>query len=226
MRQIDLFQMEKIRTKDQPLKFFGVEMGARMTVVPCDNDNIFVHSPIKLSDSDVAELNQLGQVKWVVAPNKWHHLYVQDSKNHFPSAEFYCAPGLDKKRPDFKFTEVISNEQKFPWNPELAHVLIDGVPMYNEVVFFHQKTKTLIVTDLAVHIRHSKSFFTKLCLTLMGAYGNFGWSAIEKFMFIRDKRAFRCSIERVLEFDFERVIMAHGDIVENDGKRLFSAAFS
>jgi hypothetical protein len=210
---------------EQYLKVYGIELGMRMTAVSC-SDGVFIHSPVRPTSAIVSDLSDLGQVSWVVAPNKWHHLYVQDFKNHFPAAKFYCAPGLEKKRPDFHFNDVITNEQRFPWNTELSHLLIEGVPMYNEVVFFHPKTKTLLVTDLAVHIRKTNSLRTKLWLTLLGSYGHFGWSTIEKFVFIKDKVAFRRSLDRLMDFDFDRVIMAHGEVVEKDGKELLSSAFS
>lgn len=216
--------MSEIRTKDQMLEVYGIELGARMTIASCAK-GVFVHSPIKPTLEIANEIKELGDLSWIVAPNKWHHLYITDFKELYPSAEFYCAPGLEEKRPEFKFTDVITNEQRFPWNPELSHLLIDGAPMYNEVVFYHPKTKTLIVTDLAVNIRKTNSFRTKFWLNLLGSYGSFGWSAIEKFLFVKDKAAFHRSLERVLEYDFDRIIMSHGEIVEKDGKDLLAKAF-
>lgn len=216
--------MADVWTKDQDLKFYGVKIGARMTAVRLD-ENVFVHSPIKLTDDLANDLQATGRVRWAVAPNKMHHLYIADFKKRFPRAAVFCAPELDKKRSDFKFDGVITNEQSFPWNPHLHHVFIEGAPFYNEVVFYHPKTKSLIVSDLATNFQHSDSAMTKFFLTLLGSYRHFGWTKTEKRLFIKDKAAFYRSLDKVLSFDFDRVIMAHGEIVETGGKAMMTQVF-
>lgn len=216
--------MNGLWTKDQNLKFYGIELGTRMTVIGIE-DGLLVHSPIRLTDEIGAQLERDGQVRWIVAPNKWHHLFVQDFKRRFPQAELYGAPGLDKKRADISFTRILSNEQDFPWNPSVSHQLIEGVPFYNEVVFFHPPTKTLILTDLAVNIREGRSLLTRVFLSLIGTYGRFGWSTMEKMIFIRDKVAFRRSLENVLAWDFDRIVLAHGTPIETNGKEILRNAF-
>lgn len=216
--------MNTLQTRDQDLKFYGIELGTRMTVMGIEGQ-LLVHSPIRPTDQIRAELERSGQVRWIVAPNKWHHLFVGDFKAQFPEAEVYVAPGLDKKRPDIPFTRVLSNDQDFPWNPSVSHRLIEGAPFYNEVVFFHAATRTLILTDLAVNIRESRSLKTRILLRLIGTYGRFGWSSLEKLIFIRDRAAFRRSLEAVLAWDFDRIVLAHGETVESNAKEVLRNAY-
>jgi hypothetical protein len=54
---------------------------------------------------------------------------------------------------------------------------------------------------------------------------NFRATWLEPFL-IKDKRAMRESIDRILEWDFDRVIMAHGQVVERDGRDLLRAGYS
>lgn len=208
------------------LKMYGVELGARMTVVDLDGrGTLFVHSPVKLTAALKREIDSRGRVVCVVAPNRWHHLFVGDFKLAYPSAMFYCAPGLEQKRPDFKFDGVIGLEQIYLWNDTLEHKLVEGVPIFNEVVFFHPRTKTLILTDLAIHICESRSFLTKVVFKILGTYGKFGWAWFEKILYIRNRRAFRFSIENILNWEIEKVLLTHGAPLVSDGKRRLREAF-
>lgn len=217
---------ERIWIQDQDQKIFGVELGTRMTIVQLENNDLFVHSPVQLTEDIQAELESLGQVKYVIAPNKWHHLYVQGMLQSFSEAKAFCAPGLEKKRSDLQFDAVISNDQSFPWNSELLHLVVEGADLVGEIVFFHPRSKTLILTDLALHICQSQSVYTRFWLKLIGSYGKFGLSKLEKFVFIKNQTAFDRSISKVLSWDFDRILLAHGSPVETGGKAVFLKAFT
>ncbi len=210
---------------EQDQEFCGLELGTRMTVIRLDRNALFVHSPIRLNATIVEQLKKLGDVRFVVCPNKFHHLYIGDFKNHFPEAQFFCAPGLDKKRQDVTFDAVITNQQDLPWNTELAHAVVDGIPMINEVVFHHPASKSLIITDLSLNMRESSSLKTKLLLKLIGAYGHFGLSRLERWAFIRNRRKFSASLKPIFNWDFERIVLAHGTLISANGKELFLQAF-
>jgi hypothetical protein len=43
---------------------------------------------------------------------------------------------------------------------------------------------------------------------------------------IRDRVAARQSVDRVLQWDFDRIIMTHGEVVETGGREQFAATFA
>lgn len=217
---------DRIWTCSSELKMFGVELGTRMTIVDLDGrGTLFVHSPIRLTEELKKQIETLGKVFYVVAPNRWHHLFVGDFKAAYPSALFFCAPGLEKKRDDFKFDGIISKEQNFPWNPNLEHKPVEGVPIFNEVVFFHPQSQTLIVTDLAIHICDSHSRLTRAVLKMIGAYGKFGWAKVEKMIYVRNKSAFKASIENILGWNIERILLTHDQPLTSNGRQRLKEAF-
>lgn len=210
----------------QDQKFMGLEIGSRMTVIDLDGrGTLFVHSPIALTPEIKSQLDNLGRVSFVVAPNKWHHLYISDFQKAFPDAKFFCAPGLEKKRSDLKFDGILNDVQGFPWNPSIEHKIIFGAPLFNEVAFFHQDSRSLILTDTALHICETSSLKTKLTFLLMGTFGKFGLSRLEKLLFIKNKEQFRASMENVAQWDFDRIILCHGQILESGGKKEFAKAY-
>lgn len=217
---------KNIWTYQADFQLYGVELGARMTIIDLDGQGtLWVHSPVKMTPALKGAIDALGQVKYVVAPNKWHHLFIGDFKEAYPLAQFYCAPGLEKKRSDFQFNGVIGAEQNCPWNKYLEHKFISGAPIFNEVVFFHPPTHTLVLTDLALHICESSSFLTRVVLRGLGSYGKFGWSAMEKILYIRDRSKFRNSIENVLLWDIEKILLTHGQPLQSGGRQRLREVF-
>ena len=63
---------------EQPLRFLGLELGARMTVVRLPGSRLLLHSPIARSRELAAEVERLGSPTYLVAPNRFHHLYARD----------------------------------------------------------------------------------------------------------------------------------------------------
>jgi hypothetical protein len=62
---------------DQPLKFFGLALGSRMTVIRLPDGRLWVHSPVRLDEELLSELQALGPVGFLVAPSKVHHLFIK-----------------------------------------------------------------------------------------------------------------------------------------------------
>ena len=99
-----LEQLEKdLWTVSIPHKFMGLHFGTRMTIVRQKNKNLIIHSPIHLTDEIKGELEQLGSVQHIIAPNLFHHLYVGEYVQEYSNAKIHGAVGLAKKRSDLSF---------------------------------------------------------------------------------------------------------------------------
>ena len=207
----DLFVTER------PLRFGGLNIGTRMTVVRLAGGELFLHSPVSLDFGLRGELEEIGKVRFVVAPNKMHHLFAGEYKEAWPDAELYCAPGLEGKRADISWHTILGNRAPAAWIGQLGQVLFEGLPVANEVVFFHPPSRTLVVTDIAFHIGEESPALTRFGFRLLGAYKNFGPTVMERVL-IRDRAAARASLERILAWDFERVIVAHGSVLARGGR--------
>jgi hypothetical protein len=85
-----------------------------MTVIRLGNGGLFLHSPVPLDGALRAALDQLGQVRAILAPSKAHHLFVDDYVKEYPEAKLHGAPGLPEKRKDLKFDSILSDESTSP----------------------------------------------------------------------------------------------------------------
>ncbi len=209
---------------EQPLRFAGLEIGARMSVVRLRDGGLLLHSPVRLDRALRAELDELGPVRFVVAPNRFHHLFAGEAVAAYPGAELYGAPGLERKRRDLHFHGVLGDGAPPGWAGQLEQCLVRGFPLINEVVFYHPRSRTLLACDLAFHPSPEQPWSTRLLLRLAGVRG-FGPTYLERLL-ARDRVAARRSLERILAWDFGRVVVAHGGVLESGGREALRAAYA
>ena len=202
---------------DHPLRVGGLQLGTRTTMGRLASGSLWLHSPGPLQPELTAEIVALGPVQALVAPNAMHHLYLTQNVQAFPQATVYVSPALPAKIKDPLTYEILSEDPPALWRDDIAQHMTQGIPKLQEAVFFHRTSRTLILTDLAFHIRQSDSWFTRLFMHLNGAYGHFGPSRIFRTL-VKDRAALRSSLDRMQQWDFDRVIVAHGDVLERDGK--------
>ncbi len=69
---------EDLWTVRRAQRFIGVELGSRMTVIRLAADDLLLYSPVALDGSLCDQLAAIGRVRYVVAPNRMHHLHVAD----------------------------------------------------------------------------------------------------------------------------------------------------
>ena len=208
---------------ERPLKLAVGDVGTRMSVIRLADGGLFLHSPVRLDDATRRALDALGTVRAVVAPSKVHHFFVGDYSAAYPDARIYGAPGLAAKRPDLKFDAVLGDESH--WPGEIEQHLFRGAPFVNEVVFFHPASRTVLLTDLAFNVAADKNAGARFFYWLVGAPGRFGPHRMVRLM-IRDRGAARASVDRILRWDFDRVIVTHGDVLDTGGKKQLAAAFA
>ena len=218
---------DRLWTREMPLRLFGVELGTRMSVVRLSGEGggLWLHSPVALDQSLRDILDGLGRVRFVVCPNMGHHMFAREYFAAYPDAGFYAASGLPEKRSDLPFNGVLGDAPEPGWARDLEQALFRGNRMVREVVFCPRESRTLIVTDLVQSADSGSPLLTRLVKRLTGTYERPGLPLPFRFGF-RDKAAARASVERILSWDFDRIVLCHGPIVESGGKDVFREAYS
>jgi len=228
MRSLDPLRplAKDIWVAERPQTFYGLPVGTRMTVIRLPGERLLLHSPVALDAGLRAELDSLGRVRYVVAPNRVHHLYAGEVAKVYPEARLWVAPGLERKRPDLAFVAVLGDEPPEEWREEVQQTFFRGRPYENEVVFFHRASRTLILCDLAFNFGPRSAAPTRLLMRFLRSYGRFGPSKLDPWL-IRDRDAARRSLERILAWDFDRVVVAHGDdILETGGQEALRSGYA
>jgi glyoxylase-like metal-dependent hydrolase (beta-lactamase superfamily II) len=87
-----------------------------------------------------------------------------------------------------------------------------------EHVLLHRPSRTLIVGDVLFNFGRGGSVWTRLFARHVMRLKKFiGMSPFFRLM-IRDREAFRSSVAAMMRWDFDRVIVGHGGIIERGGK--------
>lgn len=214
---------DDIFTTHRPQRFWHVETGTRMTVVRLSSGGLFVHCPVALDDATRAAVDALGEVRVVASTSLFHHLYAGDWMRAYPKALFCACPERPAKRPDLRFGQILGDEPHPIWKDDLDQIFFSA-RFEREVVFFHRASGTMITADALLNLRHHPSPITRASAMLMGntAPGR-GW--VERFA-VKDWRRGRREVDRILSWDIERIVLAHGDLVPERGWQTVRDAYS
>lgn len=211
----------------EPVQFLGLPFSTRMTVIRLSSGELWVHSPIKLSESITEKIDSLGSVKYLIAPNHLHHLFISEWIAVYPNAEVYGTNEVIKKRSDISFHASLNNSQDYAWEPDIEHELFSGSPLMEECVFFHNGSSTLIVTDLVENFSGQDfNYWQRIVATGVGILAPNGKTPLDwRLSFMFGKAEARKHLNRLLSRNPRILVMAHGEIVNENAERFLQQSF-
>lgn len=215
--------VEDVWTVTREAKFWGLETGSRMTIVRLSDGGLFVHSPVGLDDATRSAVDALGPVVAVVSPSVFHHLHVGPWMAAYPKAIFAACPGLEWKRPDLAFHEVLGDRPHPRWANDIDQVYFSA-RRENEVVFYFARQKVMICCDALLNLATHPWRSTRLFARLVGNIAP-GVGYLEPFM-IRNRALARRQADRILAWDFDKIVLSHGALVERDGREVMRHAYA
>ncbi len=214
----------EIWVKTSPLSFYGVPFMSRMTVVRLPDNILWVHSPIKLDEKTQAELDQLGEVAYVISPNKFHHLYMRDYMTAYPECRLFASPGLEEKCTKLTFDTTLGAQAEAEWEGRLKQTLFASYRHREEIVFCHEASQTLIVADLIENFHEESALPVRLITRLVGMYKK-PVPPKDNQLFADNHDEAREAVEEILSWDFDKIILAHGRLVLENGKDIIKRGF-
>jgi hypothetical protein len=216
---------ERMWVAEHSLKLAGIDFGRRMTVVLLSSGELWLHSVAYLTPELREKLDAIGPVRFVISPNRFHHRYMRHYRKVYPEAQLLASPGLPERREDLSFSGTLGDEPDPRWTMDLDQIAFYGNRLSTEIVFLHRTSRTVILTDLCFNLPPSRPLFTRLAARALGVYNRLGVSWTMRRA-ISDRNAARSSLARILTWDFDRVIVGHGDIVETGGREQLEQAFA
>ena len=208
-----------------PLSVAGMKLDHRMTVARLPNGELWIHSPVAHSAALDAELARHGKIAHVVAPSGMHDTYLEGWFAAQPNARFHACRALARARPDLKFTDTLSHVPPAAWSEVFDQHVMQGMPRIDEVVFLHRATRTLVLTDLVFNLGPDMPFLSRVLLKLNDCDCKFTASRLMKST-IKDRAAFRRSLDHVLSWDFDAIVLSHGANISSGGKVMLREAFA
>lgn len=208
-----------------PLTVNGLSLGVNTAIVGLPG-GLWIHSPGPGLDNELAdELSQLGEPRWLVAPNLMHCRFLPDWARRWPAAQVVAAPGLAARLPPALQGAGELAAAGMPWDRQLHTFPLAGLPRLREVVFLDRRTGRLLLTDIAFNLGDPAPLMTRLAMRLNGAWNRFGPTRLMRYGFVADRRAFADSLGPVIAAGPKTILPAHGRMVEADGAARLAEVF-
>ncbi len=199
------------------VRFYGARLQTRMVVARLEGDRLWVYSPLPIEPALADELDALGEVAWVLSPNKIHNQGLASCHARYPRAQLWASPGLPERRPDLVFAGVLGDASEPAWAGAIDQRLTAGNCFFSEVVCHHRASRTLIVADLVETIgAETLSGGVARGLSKLAGLFDRALPSPEFRAYTIDADAARARLEEIDAWPFERIVMSHGAIVERD----------
>lgn len=203
---------ENLWTLQYPLSMFGAPIGRTVTIIRLRSGKLVIHSTAAFTLEDVAAIKALGEPGWLLDVTNIHDTHAKEGRAAFPDIPYLAPEGFSEA------AGVATQSLGAPpveWGDEVQVLELAGkAEMAREYVVFHRPSGTVIVADLAFHVTEEAPAGLRLYATVVlkgGGSHDTAMPAPQKWA-ARDKEAFEQSLEKMMTWDFERVITGHGDV--------------
>lgn len=202
-----------------PLHLVGCRVGRNVTIIRLASGRLVIHSTAPFTPDDVAAIVRLGTPGWLVDATRFHDTFASAGRAAFPGIPYLAPPAFPSR---VATTDLLPPPPE--WDGELEVVALEGMPGVREHAFHHHPSRTLVVADLLFNLEATG--WTRWFLgTFAGLGPKPGMSRFFRFM-IKDRNAFRASLDRLRALPFERVVVAHGRPIKVEAARVVDQAFA
>lgn len=214
---------DAIWVTERPVWFSGVRLRARTTVVRLAGDALWVHSPCTPTNDVCAALDALGEVRWIVVPNKFHHLEAPATAARYPNAVVVGPRSAASRNPELGLKQGADDPAYIQATPELTSVQLRGVPFLDETVFFHPASGSLIAADLLMCACARDHWTWRFSARIWGRYEKYRTPPDVRVR-TRPNAEVADSIAQMRALPLQRILVAHSDpITERPADQLFEA---
>jgi len=215
---------DTIWVTERPI-WFGVRLRARTTVVRLSGCALWVHSPCAPTDDVCAALDALGEVRWIVVPNRFHHLEAPATAARYPNALVVGPKSAEPRNPRVSLAMGTDDPAYIRATPELTSIQLRGVPFLDETVFFHPASGSLIAADLLISACAHDHWTWRVSARIWGRYGK-NRTPPDVRMHTRASAAVAESIAQMRALPLERILVAHADPITDRPVQQLSEAWN
>ena len=221
---------------DGPIECMAVPGGSmpfstRMTLVRLPDGALWCHSPIAPDATLLAAVDALGPVRHLVSPNLLHYAHIAAWKKHYPEALAWASPGVRKRAAsqhiEAPFDADLGDDAPPAWAAAIDQLCFRGSRVMQEFVFLHRASATLILADLIENFEAEKLPRTMRWMARLGGVLHpDGKAPLDmRLTYVGRKRQARACLARMLAWQPQQVILAHGRCYLDDAQAELARAF-
>ena len=194
---------------DMPLGHFP----RRMTVLTLKGGRLAVWSAIPLREPEMAQLESMGPVDFLIVPGASHRLDLRAWKRRYPAARVVCPPGAREAVAEAVPVDATTNVFD---DPSVTFMAVPGVDDKEAALLVRRPDgTTLVVNDIIANVRHPDGLGAKVMARLMG-FGvkepKMPW--VGEKMFVKDHAAIAGALRAwAAEPALARIVVSHGDVI-------------
>jgi len=188
---------------------------ATLIEVKQGSGELLLHSPTEFSSELKQEIAEKGELKWLFAPNTFHHMFVQQWVKEYPGATLVGVPKLEEKREDLSFDLIIDKDSVSPW-ADLDVTVLECKRLLSECYLFHHPSQTLVAVDLMLNIRPEDrwgKWFSK-------TFGSWGPRSSILYRSLTPNSNMKDVKEKLLNYPIKQISICHGDLIQEGWKDL------
>ena len=192
----------------------GIPMKRVMTIAKLADGGLVIHSAVALDDVEMAKLDALGPVKFIVVPNGYHRLDGGAYATRYPQARV-LAPRGSKKR----VAQVVPNVGELSELSDFDVTLttVAGTRNVEALMIVKSGNKTsLVFTDTVFNMPHKHGLPGFVLKHITQSSGGPKVSRLARLFIIKDKPAFAAQLDELAATQPVRVLVAHHETITDD----------
>ena len=214
-----------------PVRRARLPYPTRATVIRLENGDLWVHAPTRLTEGLRAEIEALGPVRHLIAPNRLQSTHVAAWHSAWPRAQTWGAPGAAEGTARAPLALRIDHplqerQAEAPWAGQIRQMIVRGSSRHKEAVFLHEPSRSLILADLVQALETAKlPVWMRPVAWIAGIDDSDGKMPPDLWWSFRDKAALAEDVELMIGWEPRRIILAHGRCYARNGAAELERAF-
>lgn len=205
-----------------PLKTLGADLRRNVTIIRLASGKLVVHSTAPFDSEDVRAIRELGEPAWLIDTLLRHDTFAKQGREAFPEIPYLAPLGFTAES-GVQTRPILPAPEE--WTGELDVLELRGIPKLEEHVVLHKASKTLIVADLLVNFGPNEGLWSEILLNVATVHGDHDPGVTHVFKKgVVDAELFKDSIKELLSWDFDRIIVGHGEIIPTGGREKLHVA--
>lgn len=198
----------------------------RMTVILLASGELAIWSAISLDNKEMAKLEALGSVRYLIVPNAGHRLDLKAWKDRYPEARVIAPPGAAK---DVAEVAPVDATDNVLGDATVAFERVEGTKADEFALFVTRADGvTLVINDILSSVSHPDGIGANIMARMFG----FGvdhprTSRLVRHLYVDDKEAVAAQFRKWAAIpDLRRLIVSHVDIIDEAPAQVLEAAAS